>query len=183
MWKIITYAGIILSLSSGIRLAGSQDNIVPNTWLGVWKLNAAKSSFDERALVTITDQTLILSATQTELTVTGETTLPDGRRLAETSTVQLNGKETVVAPDIVASFKRIDERAFEITVTANTTAGKGIGVNHFAVLPDGKTLTETKTQTLKAAVPTGSDPEKAPVIGTSRSSRSVLVFEKQDLGR
>jgi hypothetical protein len=97
MLRSMKCAGIILWLLLGIRPAGSQDHIVPNTWLGVWKLNAAKSSFDDRALVTITDQTLTLSATQTELTVTGDTTLPDGRHLAETFKVQLNGKETIVA--------------------------------------------------------------------------------------
>ncbi|MBP6823686.1 MAG: hypothetical protein KA368_19205 [Acidobacteria bacterium] len=177
MLRIIKCTGNIFWLSLVICLAGAQTDIVPNTWLGVWKLNAAKSSFDERALVTITDQTLMLSATQKELTVTGDTTLPDGRRLAETSRVQLNGKETVVATDIVASFKRIDDRGFEITVTAHTPVGKGIGVNHFVFSPDGKTLTETKTQTLKAAVSEGSDPEKAAVI---RTSKSVLVFEKQE---
>jgi hypothetical protein len=128
-------------------------------------------------LVTITDQTLTLSANQTELIVTGDTTLQDGRHVAETSRVRLDGKETVIATGINASFKRTDETSFEITITANTAAGKGVGVNQFAFSPDGKILTETKTQTLKAAIPEGSDPEKAPVLKTTRS---VLIFEKKD---
>jgi hypothetical protein len=169
--------GNILWLSLLVCLPSAQNDTVPNTWLGVWKLNAAKSSFDERALVKITDQTLTLSATQKELTIKGDTTLPDGRRLAETSKVQLDGRETVVAPNVIASFKRIDDRSFELTITARTPAGNGIGVNRFVFSPDGKTLTETKTQTLKAAVPEGSDPEKAAVI---RTSKFVLVFEKQE---
>lgn len=180
MSRSMKYTGIILWLSLVIRLAGAQNDLVPNTWLGVWKFNSAKSSVDEHSLVMIRDQTLTIGATKTELTVTGDTTLLDGRRLAETSSVQLNGKDTVVTTDIVASFKRTDDGGFEITVTARTPAGKGIGVNHFVFSPDGKTLTETKTQTLKATVPEGNDPEKAPVI---RTSRSILVFEKQELER
>ena len=168
--------GIIFWLSLLVCVASAQNDILPNTWLGVWKLNAAKSSFDERTLVKITDQTLTISATQKELTIMGDTTLPDGRRVPETSKVQLDGRETVVATNIVASFKRIDDRSFELTVTGRIPAGIGIGVNRFVFSPDGKTLTETKTQTLKAAVPEGSDPEKAAVI---RTSKSVLVFEKQ----
>lgn len=180
MFRSIKCAGIILWLLLGTCLAGSQDSLIPNTWLGVWKLNPTKSSFDKQALVTITDQMLTLSATQTELIVTGDTTLPDGRHLAETSRVQLNGKKTVVATDITASYKRIDEQSFEITVTANLPAGKGVGVNQFVFSPDGKTLTEKKIQTLKAAVPEGGDPEKAQVLKTSKS---VLIFEKKETGK
>ena len=176
MLRSMKYIGNIFWLSLFVCLASAQNDTVPNTWLGVWKLNAAKSSFDERTLVKITDQTLTISATQKELTIMGDTTLPDGRRVAETSKVQLDGTETVVAANVIASFKRIDDRSFELTITARIPAGIGIGVNRFVFSSDGKTLTETKTQTLRAAVPKGNDPEKAAVI---RTSKSVLVFEKQ----
>lgn len=172
--------GIFLGLLLSVGLAVAQEKSVPDIWLGVWKLNLAKSKFDERAPFTVSGQTLTITATQKELTLTGETTLSDGRHFSEVSKVPLDGKEVSIAKDITAIFKRVDDRAFEITVTANTAVGKGIGVNHFVFSSDGKTLTETKTQTLKPNVSGTDDATKEAQVKTTSS---VLFFQKQEPGK
>jgi hypothetical protein len=111
MLNIVKCTGVVLALLWGMRLGVAQEKGVPTSWLGVWKLNLSKSTFDERIGITILGQTLTLSATDTELKLVGDTVMPDGRHLAEISSVQLNGKETSIAADVVALLQRLDDKA------------------------------------------------------------------------
>ncbi len=156
------YLATTLLLSWGIRIVAAQAAAVPSTWLGVWILNYDKSKFDEHSPVAIVSQTLTLAVNGEELTVAGDTVTSDGRQLHETSQARLDGTETPAGPGIVASFKRVDDRSFEVIVTGRG----GSGSNRFVFSTDGKTFTETKTLTLTGAAVT--------------TSTSVLVFEKRD---
>jgi hypothetical protein len=94
-------------------------------------------------------------------------------KVHEESSLGLDGQETVIGPGSL-SFRRIDDSTFDIIsrLTAkNTNVGE---VSHFAVSSDGQTLTETKTQTKREAVP--QDAEKN--SGAVETSISVLVFRK-----
>ena len=151
---------------------------VPRAWLGVWKLNPQQSTFDERAPVVVQGQTLTIEATGDALTLTGNTTLRDGRRVPEVAKMNLNGEPTVGPGGVVTVFKAIDGSTFDIIVTLTSPAiGEARGVNRFVFSPDGRSLVETKTQTLREAVPAGQAGPKGAEAGPVTS---VLVFERQE---
>jgi hypothetical protein len=82
--------------------------------------------------------------------------------------LSLDGKPTVRGP-ISLSFRGIDDFAFEIASQLIVTGRSLEEVSRFSISSDGRTLTETKTQTAKGA------PENNPAINTSTF---VLVFSK-----
>ena len=104
-------------------------------------------------------QALKIDSGPETLVLSGDTTLPDGRHVPEVTTLRLDGKETTMPGGFQVVFKGIDDVTFEIIVTL---PGVGAGVNRFVFSSDGKTLVETKTQTLRG----------------SRAT-SVLTFERQ----
>jgi hypothetical protein len=151
---------------------------VPRAWLGVWKLNPQQSSFDERAPVVVQGQTLTIEASGDALTVTGNTTLRDGRRIPEVVKINLNAEPTMSPGGVVTVFKAIDRSTFDIIVTLTSPAiGEARGVNRFVFSPDGRSLVETKTQTRRAAVPAG---QAGPTGAETATVTSVLVFERQE---
>jgi hypothetical protein len=88
--------------------------------------------------------------------------------------LSLDGRETVAGPASL-SFRRIDDSTFDIISKLNTRNNNIGEVSHFAISSDGRTLTETKTQTQREVVPEGADTTKGAVIKTSTS---VLLFSK-----
>ena len=83
---------------------------VPGAWLGVWKLNPERSIFDKLAPVVVEEQTLKIEATDRTLSVKGDTTLLDGRRVTEEAHVNLNGEPTAGAGGTVAVFQSVESR-------------------------------------------------------------------------
>jgi len=151
---------------------------VPRAWLGVWKLNSEQSTFDARASVVVQGQTLTIEAIGDALTLTGDTTLRDGRRVPEVARINLNGEPTIGPGGAVTVFKAIDRSTFDIIVTLTSPAiGEATGVNHFVFSPDGRSLVETKTQTLREAVPAG---QGGPKGAEAAPVTSVFVFERQE---
>jgi hypothetical protein len=151
---------------------------VPQAWLGVWKLNPQQSTFDERAPVVVQGQTLTIEATGETLTITGNTTLRDGRRVPEAAKVNLNGEPSIGPGGVVTVFKAIDRSTFDIIVTLTSPAiGEVTGMNRFVFSPDGRSLVETKTQTRREAVPAG---QAVPKGADAGPVTSVLVFERQE---
>ena len=90
----------------------------------------------------------------------------------EEGSLSLDGRETALGPGSL-SFKRIDDAAFDIVSKVNTRDINFGKVSHFAFSPDGTTLTETKTQTLREVVPEGVDKTAGAVLKTSTF---MLVF-------
>lgn len=124
-------------------------------------------------------QTLRFEKTGGELKLTADSTVSFGSAAVhEESHLNLNGTETVqpFTPGMTASFQRIDDLTFDIIVKGNNKDTNGVGVNRFALSPDGKTLIETKTATYREVVTKGADPTKGAVL---RISTSVLVFDKR----
>jgi hypothetical protein len=170
--------GVFLLVLLGPLHAIGQVADVSQVWLGVWKLNPRRSTFDERAPVVAQGQTLTIGATSDALTVTGITTLRDGRRVPEAASVNLNGNPTIGPGGVVTVFKAIDRSTFDIIVTLTGPAsGEVTSVNRFVFSPDGRSLVETKTQTRRATVPAG---QAAPNGSEPGTMTSVLVFERQE---
>jgi hypothetical protein len=167
----------VLLIVLGPLHANGQVEDVHRAWLGVWKLNPQQSTFDDRAPVVVQGQTLTIEATRDALILTGDTTLRDGRRVHEVAKVSLNGEPTIGPGGVVTVFKAIDRSSFDIIMTGtNPAVGEATGANRFVFALDGRSLVETKTQTRRAAVPSGQD---APTGAEAETVTSVLVFERQ----
>ena len=121
---------------------------------------------------------MTIEATGDALTLTGNTTLRDGRHVPEAAKVNLNGEPTIGPGGVVTVFKAIDRWTFDIIVTLTSPAiGDVTGVNRFVFWPDGRSLVETKTQTRRESVPAGQASSKSAEAATVKS---VLVFERQE---
>lgn len=152
-------------------------------WVGTWALNILKSTFVTALLpgapvgFKFGSQTISIRQSAVEIRLSAETVFSDtngSHSNHDDNSLSLDGRETVVGP-ISLSFKRIDDSAFEI-VSKATISGRNFGeVSRFSFSSDGKTLTETKTQTEREAVPEGVDKTAGAVI---RTSTSVLVFNR-----
>jgi hypothetical protein len=166
----------MLATVGGSVLLG-QAAAAPAKMLGLWALNLEKSTFGAPlvpgtlARLKITGQTLKIEQTAREIRLSGDTVYYDNRGSHSThdnTTLSLDGKPTVRGP-ISLSFRGIDDFTFEIA-SQLTVPGRNIEeVSRFSISSDGRTLTETKTQTEKGA------PDNNPAINTSTS---VLVFSK-----
>lgn len=154
----------------------------PEKWVGAWTLIPQKSTFgailllpDAPAGLTVVSQTMRIEQTTGEIRLSGDSVMSDSSRSYHDDTsLSLDGRETVIGPGSL-SFRRIDGSAFDIVSKVNT-GGVNFGeVSHFAFSSDGRTLTETKTQTLREIVPEGADKTTGALIKTSTF---VLVFSR-----
>jgi hypothetical protein len=165
----------ILALSGGSALLSQ---VAPPAKLsGQWKLNVEKSTFGAPLLpgtpagLKITSQTVKIEQNPREVRLSGDTLYSDNRGDHSThddTTLSLDGKPTVLGP-ISLLFRGIDDSAFEI-VSQLTVPGHNVEeVSHFSVSEDGRTLTETKTQTEKSLPGNNS---------ANKTSTFVLVFSR-----
>ena len=167
--------GVVVLLGSAS--AGGQIADVPGAWLGVWKLNPQRSTFDTRAPVIVQAQTLKIEATGGTLILKGDTILLDGRRVSEVAQVKLNGETTTGPGGLEAVFKALDRESFEIVVTTKDASLWGAtGVNRFVFSSDGRSLVETKTQ-MRRGTDAGQGRPSVPDVG---AVRTVLIFERQE---
>jgi hypothetical protein len=171
---------VLAAIASSVMFG--QTAAVPAEWIGVWTLSPQDSRFGSvwgpgiPDGLTVTSQTLKISATSSHIKIVGDTRTPEFAILHEESDVSLDGKETVLSPGVTISFKRLDETSFDIIVQGNNKEiGNQVGENRFVFSVDGKTLTETKTHTQREVVPEGNDQTKGAAI---RTSVSILVFHR-----
>jgi hypothetical protein len=156
---------------------------VPAKWIGTWELNVSKSTFGKILVpgappdLAIVSQRLRIEQSDQAIRLSGDTVMSDsgGPHSGHDDTaLSLDGRETVLGP-FSLSFRPIDGSTFEVTSKVNIP-GSNVGeVSRFSFSPDGRTLTETKTQTEREAVPEGADKTAGAVIKTSKF---VLVFSK-----
>jgi hypothetical protein len=154
----------------------SQSAAVPARWIGTWTLDVSRSTFASTGL-TLVSQTLKIEQSGSEIRISGETVMADGRGThtsRDDNKLSLDGKPTVVGP-VSLSFRRIDDYTFEI-VSQLDAKDRNVGeVSRFSFTVDGKTLTETKTQTERQVAPKGADKNSGAVL---RASQFVLVFDR-----
>jgi len=153
----------------------------PAKWVGRWNLNVEKSTFGTPlapgtpAGLKITAQSLRFEQTAGEVSLSGDTVYSDSNgshSSHDSNKLSLDGQPTVLGP-ISLSFRGIDDFTFEI-VSQLAIPGHTIEeVSRFSISSDGKTLTETKTQTEKG-LPKAAESADAAV----KTSTSVLVFSR-----
>jgi hypothetical protein len=160
----------------GVALLG-QAATAPQKMSGQWALDVEKSTFGTPlapgmpAGFKITGQTLKIDPTEREIRLSGDTLYSDSRgphSAHDNNTLSLDGKATVLGP-ISLSFRAVDDSAFEILSQLKAPGRNIEEVSRFSISSDGKTLTETKTQTEK-----GNPDDKAAI----KSSVTVLVFRR-----
>jgi hypothetical protein len=160
-----------------------QTAAVPTKWVGTWALDVPKSTFGTILIpgapvgFTVGSQSLSIKRTAREIRLSGDTVFSDisgSHSSHDDNSLSLDGRETVVGP-ISLSFRRIDDSTFDI-VSKISISGRDFGeVSRFSFSSDGRTLTETKTQTEREVVPEGVDKNAGAVI---RTSTAVLVFNR-----
>lgn len=162
--------------------AFSQAATVPAKWIGTWTLDLKKSTLAPiwgpglPEGVTPVSQTLKIEETSGQIKLSGDTVLTGLQPVHDETSLNLDGKQTVIGYGESVSFRKIDDSTFDIIAKVNSKdTGNHVGENRFVFSPDGKTLTETKTHTEREVVPDGADQTKSPLIKTSTS---VLVFSK-----
>jgi hypothetical protein len=171
-----------LTLASG-SLAPGQPSAVPANWLSTWILNLKESKIGPirgpgipASGLTVTSQTLTIAVAAGHLKVAGDTVTTQIGNTHEAFDVDLERGETILSGGPRVSFTKIDDTAFDIVLSLNNkTFGNQAGVNRFVFSADGKTLTESKTQTEREPVPEGEDQTKGAV---TRTSTSILVFHR-----
>jgi hypothetical protein len=152
-------------------------------WAGTWELDVQESSFGKILFpgapvdFTLLSQRAKLEQATDKLKMSADIVYSDAKgphKVHEESSLSLDGRETVIGPGSL-SFRRIDDSTFDIISRLNTKNTNLGEVSHFAVSSDGQTLTETKQQTEREAVPEGAEKNSGAVI---RTSISVLAFRK-----
>jgi len=157
----------------------------PAEWIGTWTLNVEQSTFGAILFpgaspgLKIISQTVRIDESAGALKISGDTVFSDetgSHSVHEESTLDLNSRESRLGPGSL-SFKQIDGLAFDIISHLDTNGPTTFGeVSHFAVSPDGKRLTETKTQTERASAV--ERPDGTSTNAVIRTSKSILVFDR-----
>jgi len=133
----------------------SQTGPVPARWTGAWVLNIQKSTFGEILIpgvpvdLKIIRQTVGIEQTATDIRISGDTVVSDGsgsHSAHEDNRLKFDGTAAIIGPASL-SFRRIDDFAFDILSALNIPDHNLSEVSRFVFSPDGRSLTETKTQT------------------------------------
>jgi hypothetical protein len=174
--------GTSVLVFAGALAAFSQAATVSPKWIGTWTADLKKSTLGPiwgpglPEGVTPVSQTLKIEEISGQMKFSGDTALTGLQPVHDETSLNLDGKETVIGHGASVLFQKIDDSTFDIIVKVNgKDTGNHVGENRFVFSPDGKTLTETKTHTEREVVPEGADQTKGPLI---RTSTSVLVFNK-----
>jgi len=169
-------AGILLALSSQAFGQSYSEN-----WTGTWKLDIDKSTFGLILFpgvppgMTIVGQTLKIERADQNIRLSGESAVKLSKNVIsnpEDTSLRLNGDETNLGPAVLA-FRPVNPFEFEILSRLQVKDTKYQEVSRFVFSTDGKTLTETKTQTQRAVAPDGGGKAK---VASIRSSTTVLIF-------
>ena len=155
MRKILVCLSVfgLATLFAGQALAGE-------SWVGTWKLNAAKSQLGSNA---IRAQTLTFETTADGIKLTSDGTDAEGKPMHSGYTSKFDGKDVPWAGNPMADTaapKRIDNNSYE---NVWKKAGKKTVTAKVSVSKDGKTLTVSQT---------GAD-------ATGAAVSSVAVYDRQ----
>jgi hypothetical protein len=162
-------------------LLPGQSGTLPENWVGVWRLDVAKSTFGNSLFpgapngLTIISQTLHIEQIEKDIRLSGETVMTGAPGPAHDDIrLSLDGRPTA-AGGMAFFFKRDNDSGFDVISTVSLRTGDIEEVSRFAYSPEGKTLTETKTQTQKPASPVDATKTSGPL---TRSSKFILVFSR-----
>jgi hypothetical protein len=177
--------GIAIGIFVSALAVFGQTVDAPAKWIGTWTLIVEKSKFgtilmpDAPLNLIIVSERLKIEQNQVQIRLSGDTVMAESDgfdRIYRNTQVaaghsysthddyklSLDGTETT---DDVGSFSfvRTSDSSFDIIARLNIKDGDLGEVSHFLLSADGKTLSETKTQTDKTS---------------HRTSKFVLVFKR-----
>ena len=144
----------------GLATSFAGPALAGDSWVGSWKLNAAKSKVGPNV---IRAQTLKFEDTADGVKLTSHGTDADGKAMHGGYTSKFDGKDVPWAGNPMAdtaSPKRIDANTYENTWKK---AGKATVISKVSISKDGKTLTISQS---------GTDVKGTPV-------NSVAVYDRQ----
>jgi hypothetical protein len=127
----------------------------------------------------IVGQTLKIERVDQKIRLSGETAVRLSGNIITTpedTSLDLNGEETNLGPGVL-TFRPVNSFEFEILSSLQVKDAQYQEISRFVFSADGKTLTETKTQTLRTLAPDNPDEiNSAP----TKSSSTVLFFARID---
>jgi len=153
-------------------------------WIGTWSLDIGKSTFGSILIpgvpadMTIVRQTLRVERAGEKIRLSGETAVRlSGNTITsqDDTALSLDGREYNVGPAALA-FRPVDSSAFEILSRLKVNDKEYQEVSRFVFSLDGKTLTETKTQTERSDAPGRGD--KGKKDEAVRTSITILIFSR-----
>jgi hypothetical protein len=176
------FVACALAAAGSAVLPGQSAN-VPAKWIGTWELNISKSTFAKILVpgvppdLAIISQRIKLEQAGQAIRLSGDTVMSDSggpHSGHDDTTLRLDGGEAVLGP-FSLSCRPIDGSNFEVISKANIPDTNVGEVSRFSFSSDGRTLTETKTQTEREVVPAGADKAAGGVIKTSTF---ILAFSR-----
>jgi hypothetical protein len=158
------YLAVVASTAALVLMtAGSSHAQSKDPWIGVWKVNLEKSTYDPGPKPTAPAEVKIEPAPNgMKTTIDGVN--PQGQKTHTETVAAFDGKDYPVKggpnPDATSTLKRIDDRTFE---NQGKVGGKTTVTTRIVISADGKTLTATQS---------GTNAQGQPV-------KNVIVAEKQ----
>ena len=145
MQKPLTaFIAALLSLSAVALTAQTKPG---DPWLGTWKVDLAKSTFDPGPTPMVA-ATMTIERAGSGMKTTITNVDAEGKPVPTETLWAFDGKDNPVkgaqAPNTTAAYKRIDGRTFEVSSKVD---GKPTVTTRVVVSSDGKTLTATQTGT------------------------------------
>ena len=156
-------AVVFVALAALLALSSAARSQSPDPWIGTWKVNLAKSTYDPGPKPTVAG-TVKIEPSGGDLKTTIDGRNPQGQPTHTETVGTFDGKDNPVkgapAPNTTTAYKRIDGRTFE---AMGKVDGKPTVTTRVAISADGKTLTATQT---------GKDAQ-------GQSVNNVIVADKQ----
>src|SRR5688572_31062491 len=115
----------------------------PDTWVGKWRLNLAKSSYMPGPPPTVKSQIVTHEAVPNGIRTIIENIDAQGRAVRQEITAMFDGKEYELkgaAMPTTRVYKRIDDRSYEYV---SRVTGRVTGKTRVEISADGKTRTNT----------------------------------------
>jgi hypothetical protein len=138
-------AAIVLGAFASLVIGTAAQAQSADPWLGTWKTDLAKSTFSPGPKPTAAG-TVKIERSGDSMKTTIDGTNPEGQAMHTETVWMFDGKDHPVkgapVPNATASYKRVDDRTFEVTSKAD---GKPIMTTRVSISPDGKTMTATQT--------------------------------------
>ena len=155
---VVTTTAALVLMTAGSSHAQSSD-----PWVGTWKVNLEKSSYNPGPKPTAAAEVKIEPAPN-GMKTTIDAVNPQGEKTHTETVAAFDGKDYPVKgspnPDATSTLKRIDARSFE---NQGKVGGKATVTTRVVISPDGKTLTATQS---------GTNPQ-------GQTIKNVIVADKQ----
>jgi hypothetical protein len=138
-------AAVIVALVGVWTVSSAAQSQSKDPWIGTWKTDLAKSTFSPGPKPAVA-ATVTIERSGGGMKTTIDAADPEGKPTHTETVWMFDGKDHPVkgalAPNTTATYKRIDDRTFEVE---NKVDGKPTTTTRVAISTDGKMMTATQT--------------------------------------